>query len=162
MSELEATRKPNDEPKPAPADRARFLRARRRMLRAGALLLVAVAVASSMLFLPAGRPSALTADARRQLGHAASSAQAAAAEIVLADVRAEVTGSLRPDEIRGRASELIGRVRRAVEPLGRSDRVAADELDASVDELAERLRAGDAAVGEVLATLARLVSEAGR
>jgi len=138
--------------------RGRRTPARGPMLVVGALVVAAVAVASWTWFLPVERPSALTADARRQVGQAVSSADAAAAGIVLADVRAEVTGSLRSDEVRARATETIDRLRAAVASLERSERVPADELDARLDELARLLRAGDPAVGEALVALERAVA----
>ncbi|MDZ7706388.1 MAG: hypothetical protein U5J97_00585 [Trueperaceae bacterium] len=146
----------------ASTDRGRRSPARGPMLVVGGLVVAVVAVASWTWFLPVERPSALTAEARRQVGQAVSSAEAAAAEIVLADVRAEITGSLRSDEVRARATETIDRVRTAVAPLERSERVPADELDARLDELARLLRAGDPAVGEALEALERLAKEAGR
>lgn len=155
MSELRRTTREEHDGIHASADRARRRRARRRVLVAGALVLVAVGVGGWTVLRIAGRPSALTMEARRQVGHAVLRADAAAAEIVLADVRAEVTGSLRPDEIRARATEAIDRVRSAVEPVKRSERVPADELEAGLDEVARLLRAGDPAVGEAIAALER-------
>lgn len=141
--------------------RGRRTPARGPMLVVGGLVVAAIAVASWVLFLPLERSSALTAEARRQVELAVSSADVAAAEIVLADVRAEVTGPLRSDEVRARATETIDRVRSAVAPLERSERVPADELDARLDELARLLRAGDPAVEQALLALERLLAEAG-
>lgn len=142
--------------------RAGVVRARRWTLFVGAFVVAALAIASWLLFRPVDRPSMLTAEARRQVEVAVLRADAAAAEVVLADVRSEVTGSLRPDEIRARAAEAIYRVRSSVAPLKRSERLPADELEAAIDEVARLLRAGDPAVGEALAALERLTAGAAR
>jgi len=128
----------------------------------GAVVLVAaVGIAWSAWRPFAEEPSATTADARRQLSEVALFADAAAAAIVLADVRADVTGTLRRDEIRTLASGMMARVRRVVEPLPRSEAVSTDEVESNLARLEEALRIGDPSATEALDALLQIVAKVG-
>lgn len=133
----------------------------RRHVLAAVLLLVLAGVAWLVGNAFGDGPSAPTTDVRREILDATLWADAAAAQVVLADVRADVTGALRPDEIRAEASDMIDRVQAAVTPLERSDALGSDEVNARLAEFGDAVRVVDARVTEALDALSRLVAKVG-
>lgn len=125
------------------------------------VLAVALVVAWRVWRPFAPEPSALTSEARQRLFQADLWAEAAAAAVVLADVRADVTGTLRPDEVRALAPGMMARVRRAVDPLRRADAVDTDELEERLERLGESLQLADPDASESVDALLRLVAEVG-
>lgn len=128
----------------------------------GIVVLVVAAFVAWRIWRPfAPEASALTSEARRALVQADLWAEAAAAAVVLADVRADLTGKLRPDEVRELAPGMMARVRRAVDPLRRSDAVSTDELEARLARLDESLRLADPDVTEAVDALLQRVAQVG-
>jgi hypothetical protein len=141
-------------PTPRPA------RSQRALTALGILVLVVAVAVAWRIWRPfAPEPTALTSEARRHLVKADLWAEAAAAAVVLADVRADVTGTLRPDEVRALAPGMMARVRRAVDPVRRSEAVSNDELEDRLARLDEALRLADPDASEAVDALLRLVAK---